>query len=85
MTNTAQGGIYTTAGVPPPFRDLLVRSRFVERFLDKGEMHEALTRIPVRLVDHAQLGVIGAASWYFDRSFESHRAAGAEAPTRSAR
>ncbi|MBZ0221669.1 MAG: glucokinase [Dokdonella sp.] len=85
MMYGAQGGIYIAGGVLPQMRDLLVRSRFVERFLDKGEMHEALTRIPVRLVDHAQLGVIGAASWYFDRSFESHRAAGAEAPTRSAR
>jgi len=27
-------------------------------------MREALERIPVKLVEHGQLGVIGAASWY---------------------
>lgn len=64
----AQGGIYLAGGVLPQIRELLVRSRFVERFLDKGAMHEALARTPVRLIDHAQLGVIGAASWYLDRA-----------------
>ena len=39
-------------------------SSFVERFLNKGPMREALERIPVTLVEHGQLGVIGAASWY---------------------
>lgn len=27
-------------------------------------MREALERIPVKVVEHGQLGVIGAASWY---------------------
>lgn len=81
----AQGGIYLAGGVLPQMKDLLVRSPFVERFLDKGAMREALARTSIRLVDHAQLGVIGAASWYFDREPEHHRAAGAEAPARSGR
>ncbi len=63
----AQGGIYLAGGVLPQIKALLVRSAFIERFLDKGAMHEALARTPVRLIDHAQLGVIGAASWYFSR------------------
>jgi len=63
----AQGGVYLAGGVLPQMRELLLRSRFVERFLDKGPMRAALARTPVRLVDHAQLGVIGAASWYFSR------------------
>jgi len=75
----AQGGIYLAGGVLPQMRDLLARSRFVERFLDKGAMREALERTPVRLVDHAQLGVIGAASWYFEREPEYDRAPGADA------
>lgn len=83
MLYGAQGGIYLAGGVLPQMRNLLLRSHFVERFFDKGAMREALMRIPVRLVDHAQLGVVGAASWYFDRDLESHRAAGAEAPARS--
>ena len=63
----AQGGVYLAGGVLPRIKPLLLQSTFVERFLDKGAMREALARTPVRLVDHAQLGVIGAASWYFAR------------------
>jgi glucokinase len=81
----AQGGIYLAGGVLPQMKDLLVRSRFVERFLDKGAMREALARTSIRLVDHAQLGIIGAASWYFDREPEHQRAASAQARARSAR
>src|SRR5690606_40877115 len=39
---------------------------FVERFLNKGPMGKALQSIPVKLVEHGQLGVIGAASWYLE-------------------
>lgn len=67
----AQGGIYLAGGVLPQMRELLVRSTFVERFLDKGAMREALARTSVRLIDHAQLGVIGAASWYLDRDLNT--------------
>jgi glucokinase len=76
----AQGGIYLAGGVLPQMKDLLLRSAFVERFLDKGAMREALSRTSVRLIDHAQLGVIGAASWYFDRDLNTPRAVRANAP-----
>jgi len=79
----AQGGIYLAGGVLPQMKELLVRSRFIERFLDKGAMREALARTSIRLVDHAQLGVIGAASWYFDRDNGGRRAAGAAATERT--
>ncbi|WP_282278556.1 glucokinase, partial [Stenotrophomonas sp. PS02297] len=45
----------------------LIGSTFVERFLNKGPMAKALQRIPVKLVEHGQLGVIGAASWYLEK------------------
>lgn len=60
----AHGGVYLAGGVLPRIRDFLPRSAFVRRFLDKGPMRRALERIPVTLVEHGQLGVIGAASWY---------------------
>lgn len=63
----AQGGIYLAGGVLPQMKTLLAQSAFVERFLDKGMMRQVLARTPVRLIEHAQLGVIGAASWYLDR------------------
>lgn len=58
------GGIYLAGGILPQIREFLVQSSFVERFLSKGRMREVLERIPVTLVEHGQLGVIGAASWY---------------------
>jgi glucokinase len=75
----ARGGIYLAGGVLPQMKGLLMRSAFVERFLDKGAMREALMRTSVRLIDHAQLGVIGAASWYFDRDLNTPRAMHANA------
>jgi glucokinase len=60
----AQGGIYLAGGILPKIRQFLIDSSFVQRFLDKGSMREALERIPVKLVEHGQLGVVGAASWF---------------------
>lgn len=60
----AQGGVYLAGGILPHIREFLVGSTFVERFLNKGPMRTALERIPVRLVEHGQLGVLGAANWY---------------------
>ena len=61
----ARGGVYLTGGILPRMREFLVRSRFVARFLDKGRMRAYLERVPVRLMEHGQFGVIGAANWYF--------------------
>ncbi|MGB3393932.1 MAG: glucokinase family protein [Stenotrophomonas sp.] len=59
-----QGGIYLAGGILPRLAAFIQSSRFVERFLNKGPMAEALQRIPVKLVEHGQLGVIGATRWY---------------------
>jgi glucokinase len=69
----AEGGIWLAGGVLPQMKDLVARSTFVARFLDKGVMQGVLARTPVRLVEHAQLGVIGAASWYFGRDSNESR------------
>lgn len=70
----AEGGIWLAGGVLPQMKDLVARSAFVARFLDKGVMRDVLARTPVRLVEHAQLGVIGAASWYLGRDAAASRA-----------
>ena len=62
----AHGGVYLAGGILPQISDYLSKSSFVQRFLDKGPMREALQHIPVTLVEHGQLGVIGAAGWYLD-------------------
>ena len=63
-----QGGIYLAGGILPKISQFLLNSTFVERFLNKGPMGKALQSIPVKLVEHGQLGVIGAASWYLEKS-----------------
>lgn len=65
-----QGGVYLAGGILPQIREFLINSRFVERFLNKGGMREALERIPVKLVEHGQLGVIGAANWYLGQRLQ---------------
>ena len=74
LTYGAQGGIYLAGGILPKIHPFLIRSSFVQRFLDKGPMREALQRIPVKLVEHGQLGVVGAASWYLGQSTRQRHA-----------
>ncbi|WP_343125522.1 glucokinase [Oleiagrimonas sp. MCCC 1A03011] len=66
MLYGASGGIWLAGGILPQIRSYLARSTFVERFLDKGRMRAFLQRVPIRLMEHGQLGVIGAAGWYLD-------------------
>lgn len=62
----ARGGLYLAGGILPKIREFLVESRFMDRFVDKGDMRPFLEAIPVNLIEHGQLGVIGAAGWYMD-------------------
>jgi glucokinase len=66
LTYGIQGGIRLAGGVLPQIRDFLLCSGFATRYLNKGPMRAALERIPVRLVEHGQLGVLGAAHWYLN-------------------
>ena len=59
--------VYLAGGFLPRFGAFIQNSRFAERFLNKGPMAQALQRIPVKLVEHGQLGVIGATRWYQGR------------------
>ncbi|WP_199097625.1 glucokinase [Dyella sp. ASV21] len=68
MLYGATGGIYLAGGFLSRMTGFLAQSAFVERFLDKGVMRPFQQTVPVHVVDHAQLGVIGAASWLMERS-----------------
>ncbi|WP_266171163.1 glucokinase [Dyella subtropica] len=68
MLYQATGGIYLAGGFLSGIVEFLRASSFAERFLDKGVMRPFLEKVPVRVVDHGQLGVIGAASWFLDRA-----------------
>lgn len=63
----AQGGVYLAGGILPQIKEFVLRSDFAERFRDKGAMRAVLERVPVHLVEHGQLGVLGAAGWHLDR------------------
>jgi glucokinase len=67
MLYQATGGIYLAGGFLSRMAAYLRGSSFAARFLDKGVMRPFLENVPVRVVDHGQLGVIGAASWFLDR------------------
>ena len=62
----ARGGLYLAGGILPQIREFLIESRFMDRFVSKGDMRPFLEAIPVNLIEHGQLGVIGAAGWYMD-------------------
>lgn len=70
LTYGAFGGVRLAGGVLPQIGALLVDSDFSARFLDKGPMRPALERVPVRLIEHGQLGIAGAAIWYLENEGE---------------
>ncbi|PPU73281.1 glucokinase family protein [Xanthomonas melonis] len=59
-----RSGVYLAGGFLPQIADFIAASDFVTRLLDKGALRPALAQVPVRIVEHGQLGVIGAASWF---------------------
>jgi glucokinase len=75
MLHGAAGGVYLTGGIVPRISEFLERSAFMDRFLDKGRMRAFLERVPVRLLEHGRLGVIGAAAWAITHSGDRDRSA----------
>jgi glucokinase len=67
MMYGATGGVHLAGGFLAGMTDMLVASSFLQRFLDKGVVRPFLETVPVQVVDHAQLGVIGAARWLLER------------------
>jgi glucokinase len=71
MLYGATGGVYLAGGFLSRITDFMAKSSFIDRFLDKGVVRPFLQTVPVHVVDHAQLAVIGAASWLMDRHSHS--------------
>ena len=65
---------FIAGGILPRLKDFLPHSQFHARLLDKGVMHAALERVPVRLIENERLGVIGAASWYLEHALQERDA-----------
>lgn len=62
ITFKASAGVYLAGGFLPSIRDFLIDSDFRKRFLNKGLMRPFLAGVPVKLIEHGRLGVIGAAA-----------------------
>lgn len=59
----ASGGVCLAGGFLAQLASVLRAGPFMERFLDKGVMRSFLMSTPVFVVEHGQLGVLGAATW----------------------
>lgn len=59
-------GVYLAGGILPQIQPFLQTSTFAERYFNKGVMRAYLQQVSVRLIEHGQLGVIGAAGWFLD-------------------
>lgn len=68
MAFMAVGGVYLAGGFLSSIFGLLQRSCFAERFMHGRSVRPFLSRIPVRVVEHGRYGVLGAASWYIQRT-----------------
>jgi glucokinase len=62
----ARGGVFLAGGILPQIRDVLLTSSFRQRFFNKGVMRAFLQQVPVRLMEHGQHGVIGAAGLFLN-------------------
>jgi glucokinase len=66
MDFMARGGVYLAGGFLSGMFDLLQRSEFTTRFLHGRSIRIFLEHVPVRVMEHGQQGVLGAARYYLD-------------------
>ncbi|MFN3826732.1 MAG: glucokinase [Micavibrio sp.] len=59
LTLNAQGGMYIAGGIPVKLGEHFLRSRFLEEFQSKGRFKDYMKRIPVYLVKHDAIGLLG--------------------------
>ncbi|MEN9785259.1 MAG: hypothetical protein RLZZ299_523 [Pseudomonadota bacterium] len=62
LRSLARGGVWLCGGIAPRVLDALRAGGFAARFRAKGRVSPALDGIPVRVVVHPALGLLGAAA-----------------------
>jgi len=62
LATGARGGVVLGGGILPKIRDVFLASKFVERFVDKGRMHDYVDGVPVRLIVKDGAALYGAAA-----------------------
>ncbi|MEI8259725.1 MAG: glucokinase, partial [Deltaproteobacteria bacterium] len=58
----ARGGVYLAGGIAPKILSRLTDGRFRAAFVDKGRFRALMETIPVWVVTHPEVGLVGAAS-----------------------
>lgn len=59
LTLGARGGMYIAGGIPTKLGDYFFQSRFMEEFVSKGRFRDYMEKIPVFLVKHDAVGLLG--------------------------
>lgn len=59
LTLNAQGGIYIAGGIPTKLGNYFFESQFLDQFQAKGRMSELMKQIPVYLIKHDAIGLLG--------------------------
>ncbi len=59
LTLNAWGGIYIAGGIPTKLGDYFLKSRFLNEFQAKGRMSDQVKQMPVFLIRHEALGMLG--------------------------
>jgi glucokinase len=57
----ATGGVYLGGGIPPRILPALQEGRFMRAFVSKGRFAELLARVPVHVILHPKVALLGAA------------------------
>lgn len=61
LFNLASGGVYIGGGIAPKILPYLEAGGFMRAFSSKGRMAELMSSLPVSVITHAKVGVMGAA------------------------
>lgn len=59
LTLGAQGGIYIAGGIPTKLGDYFFQSKFMEEYKTKGRMSSYVEEIPVYMIKHDAIGLLG--------------------------
>ncbi len=59
----ALGGVKLAGGILPNIKPLLMKSAFIERFLNKGRMQDFVAPVPIDLIMRDDTALIGAAAY----------------------
>jgi glucokinase len=66
LKTLATGGIYLAGGIPPRIVSQLKASAFINTFSNKGRFEDLLVRIPVHVIVHPEVALLGAACHALD-------------------